>query len=49
MRKKASVLVGIALAFAAAVRGGSMVSYPSGSETVSGYLNVVFGQFGASG
>ncbi len=38
MRKKASILVGIALAVAAAASAGSMVSYPSGSETVSGYL-----------
>jgi len=39
MRKKATVMVGIALAFAAAMSAaGSMVSYPSGSETVSGYL-----------
>src|SRR5262245_66433735 len=39
MRKTASVLVGIALAVAASASAGSMVSYPSGSETVSGYLS----------
>ena len=38
MRKKVSVMVGIALAVAAAASAGSMVSFPSGSETVSGYL-----------
>ena len=38
MRKKVSMVVAIALAVAAAASAGSMVSYPSGSETVSGYL-----------